>query len=659
VSAIRSRLVLLCIVVAAGAVAPAAGANPVPPGATWTEEYFPSGDGTSLHADVLRPKGLPADARTPVILTVSPYLNHSTDRRTTQPLTYDATNEGPSPRFFDFLTAGRVLERGYTYVMVDLRGTGGSGGCNDWGGPGEQMDVKAAVEWAASRPWSTGKVALYGKSYDAWTGLMGLAQRPRGLAAVIAQEPVVSGYLYLYMNRVRFSTSLTIPVSFSATDATPGSLNDSPQYILNSPPIPPCYALMAALDQQSDPEAAFWRVRDLVDKVKGNSTPTFLNEGFLEDNTKPDQVFDLWNNLTGPNHAWFGQFKHIRGNELELIGRKTWVAEAMRFLDHHVRGVPLIDAPTDKDPKVTVEAATGKWRGEERWPPEDVRELTSPLTTGSYTDDGENQGTGPTGGNGLWTFSQPLPHPAHIAGTPHITVDVSTTLPEANLVANVYDVDRSGKSTMISRGAFLVPRTGRYSFELYGQDWPLAAGHRIGVLISAANAEWWTHIPLGGTVTVNGGSIELPFLTYERSEFIDGKPTPALSAFRDAAPFNVGSGVITAATKAFALPPKLLPAPKRKNAAKNRTGRRLTAQLGLARGARRTLVVHGRAPSGARVTVELLSGRRVVATRRVRARVGAYRTRVRVRRSGRYAARVTARIKRQTLRATARARRVG
>ena len=40
---------------------------------------------------------------------------------------------------------------------VDLRGFGGSSGCLDWAGPGEQADVKAAVEWAASQPWSTGQ----------------------------------------------------------------------------------------------------------------------------------------------------------------------------------------------------------------------------------------------------------------------------------------------------------------------------------------------------------------------------------------------------------------------------------------------------------------------------------------------------------------------
>ena len=63
------------------------------------------------------------------------------------------------------------MERGYTYVMVDLRGFGGSDGCLDWAGPGEQSDVVNAVQWAASQPWSTGKVGMYGKSYDGVTGL--------------------------------------------------------------------------------------------------------------------------------------------------------------------------------------------------------------------------------------------------------------------------------------------------------------------------------------------------------------------------------------------------------------------------------------------------------------------------------------------------------
>ena len=53
-------------------VAPATAA-PVPDGAVHSEHYFPSGDGTSLHADVFRPAG--RKDKVPVILLVSPYTS--------------------------------------------------------------------------------------------------------------------------------------------------------------------------------------------------------------------------------------------------------------------------------------------------------------------------------------------------------------------------------------------------------------------------------------------------------------------------------------------------------------------------------------------------------------------------------------------------------
>jgi putative CocE/NonD family hydrolase len=82
-------------------------------------------------------------------------------------------------RFTDFVERAKLMQRGYTFVIVDLRGFGGSAGCLDWGGPGEQADVKAAVKWAATELEGTsGAVGMYGKSYDGVTGLIGLAQRP-------------------------------------------------------------------------------------------------------------------------------------------------------------------------------------------------------------------------------------------------------------------------------------------------------------------------------------------------------------------------------------------------------------------------------------------------------------------------------------------------
>ena len=654
----RGRLILLCAL-ALAAVAPAsAQASEPPAGSTWTEEYFRSGDGVNLHADVLRPSGLPANAKTPVVLTVSPYTNHATDKEET----YNPNAAGPSSRFFDFLEQAKLFDRGYTYVMVDLPGTGGSGGCNDWGGPSEQAATKAAVEWSASQPWSTGKVALYGKSYDGWTGLMGLAQRPKGLAAVVSQEPVVSGYLYYTCTACASSTRVATPVLFSVTDATPGTFSDTPTYFSNSPPNPACYAAMIGLSQQFDEQSAFWQARDLVDKVKGVTTPTFLNQGFLEDNTKPDRVFDLYNNLAGPKRAWYGQWDHVRGTDNDgkyyAIGRNTWVEEAMRFLDHHVRGLPLADAPTDRDPPIVVNSFDGKWRGEQSWPPADTRYFKSALKGGSYTDDNGNAGTGPGAGNGIWTVSQPLPHAAHLAGMPKIEFD-ATGIPAANFVANVYDVYPSGKTVLISRGAHLLGLDSHYAFDLYGEDWPLAAGHRIGVLMSASNSEWWTHIPTQTPVTISNASISLPFLAYKRDKFLDGRRPAKLDGYVEGAPFDLAADVLSSAVQSFTLPPALTKAPAAKKKTKRSTNR-LTARLGALRsgGRLRGVVVYGDVAKGARVTVKLLRSGKVVATRRARTKVNAYRLRFSGLRPGRYSARVTAKVGRKTLRARASARRV-
>ena len=174
--------VLATAIAALASGAAAASAAPVPANADWTESYITEADGTKLHADVLRPKGLPDDATTPVILSIGPYFNHSGQTGPAGPVegtTFDPTAPaGPSDRFLDFVNGAHLMDRGYTFVMVDLRGFGGSSGCLDWVGPGEQADVKSAVQWAASQPWSTGKVGMYGKSYDGVTG-----PRRRGRAA--------------------------------------------------------------------------------------------------------------------------------------------------------------------------------------------------------------------------------------------------------------------------------------------------------------------------------------------------------------------------------------------------------------------------------------------------------------------------------------------
>ena len=542
--------------VAAAALAalalPAAAQAYVPKDADWQETYISTPDGHKLHADVLRPKGATDADKTPVIITISPYTNHSG-----QTTDYDPSLSGPSARFQDFEDGADPFAKGYTYVIVDLPGFGGSSGCTDWGGPEEQGAVKDAVEWAAAQPWSTGKVGTYGKSYDAWTGLMALAQQPHGLSAVVSQEPVYSGYTYEYMNGVRTTGTWNFEgASFDAVNIKPGTQNDTTDYQLNSAPTTPwCYGTNAGLQLQDDPESGFWKVRNLIPAVKGVTTPLFMTQGFLEDNTKPDGAWDFFNNVAGPKRAWFGQWDHVRGNDKVgnklAMGRAGWFDEVMRFYDTYLKG----ETPAVQDPTIAVESGDGTWRSEEQWPPADSRMFTTTLRPSSYADDNGNRGTGSGAGNGIWTISAPLSSAVHLAGVPHVVVDTQTTLPNANLVVDVYDIDAAGKAILVNRGAQLLRSGGLVSFDLYGNDWPIAAGHRIGVLVTGSNSEWWTHVPTQQTVIVKQARIQLPFLTQPRTSNLSGTPSVKLTSYKASAGFTVDQATLAAMEAPFNLPP--------------------------------------------------------------------------------------------------------
>jgi uncharacterized protein len=529
------------------------------PDAIWTQHYLPAGEGfdslTQLHADVLRPVDADGEAQ-PVILTVSPYTNRS--GATTDYAPFAST---PSNRFFDFLRESDALGQGYTYVMVDLPGFGGSGGCNDWGGVREQGAVVAAVEWAASQPWSNGNVALIGKSYDAWTGLMGVANAPEGLAAVIAMAPVYAGYRYLYSDGVRFLNSVATPALFTAIDAKPGPADGDVTYAANGAPQAWCYGVNIGLQQQDDPQADYWVERDLLPTSAGSDIPVFLTQGFIETNTKPDAAFSYWNSLDlgEGSRAWFGQFDHDRGNDRcangrFCTGRSDFITEAMAFLDTHLKGVDAEDSGLADIPTVAVQDNLGRYRAEAQWPPADVVELTTALRSGTYSDDNGNRGSGGTSA-GLVSVSEPLAHDVWLSGEPTISLTATTQVQRANLVGNVYDVAPDGRGVLVSRGALLLRGTGaqEVTLPMYGQDWLVREGHRLAVVVSGANSEWWTHVPTRTSVAVADAAVTLPFLTEQRTEFLEGQASPRLESWLANRRTTIPASALSAPTP-FTLP---------------------------------------------------------------------------------------------------------
>ena len=124
-------------------------------------------DGVRLDADVWAPD---APGRFPVLLMRQPY-----GRRIASTLVY------AHPAWY--------AAQGYVVAVQDVRGTGTSEGEFALF-EAEEADGAAAVAWAADLPGSTGRVGMYGFSYQGNTQLLALA----GGAALGALAPAMAGW---------------------------------------------------------------------------------------------------------------------------------------------------------------------------------------------------------------------------------------------------------------------------------------------------------------------------------------------------------------------------------------------------------------------------------------------------------------------------------
>lgn len=525
--------------------------NPrVPAGAAWTEAYFPSSDGSAvqLHADVLRPANLAPDARTPVILSVGPYFAHIG-----QTGNDGFSGTGPSARFNDLIVGADLMARGYTVVLVDLRGFGGSTGCLDWVGPGEQADVKAAIAWSASQPWSTGKVGLYGKSYDASTGLVGADLQTPGLAAVVAQEPVWNMYNYLYTNGVpRFNRILT-PEAYNSIAALPGMPDDSAQYKANAAyeqSNPNCFTDNIANNQDPNPDSAYWRARDLAANAAGSAVPLFVTQGFLEVNTKPEDMQVYLDNHSGPERGWLGPWDHVRGNDVVggrlAMGRAGWFAEVMRFYDQYLKGV----APTVQDPAFAIQDSLGAWRAQPSWPVSS-RTARVPILPGAYQDgvQGGAQLTGPPAGakwdmenfparpgpmrrttgtdTSYFTWTQPLAGDLRLTGTPQVSLNMRG---QGNVMVQLWDVAPDGTGVMFAEQVSLVS-SGKVEFDVEDVEWTLRAGHQLAVEVGTV--ETYDHVPSPSfqRITVLSGQLALDLQNPRFDVATQGQRSPWLDQY--------------------------------------------------------------------------------------------------------------------------------
>jgi len=535
-------------------------AAPVPDGYTYQSHWYTSHDGIQLHAGVFLPADRAEDERHPVLMNIGPYTAPNGGALGGN-LT-GIVNRNPELFSHPGMRDGR-----YAYLQVDVRGFGGSEGCFEYYMPNEALDAKASIEWAASQPWSTGKVGLWGKSYDGAQQVLAMAADPEGLAAAVIQAPGLSAYTALWHQGVHYATGRYATTGVYTADdlMAPQNLDTigSPEYAraalspaTSLPGNPTCRTdALVGMNVIRDRDDDFWTSKEAYKDAAGSDVPAFWVHGFWDANTKPVHV-DIWESLTGPKQAWFGQFTHIRGHENGVGRRDFFLDEAFRFLDEHVRGI----APAIDDPAVTVQSGNGegRWRAEDAWPPADAEAWAMPVRPGAYTDEPGNNGTGSSAGQGHWTVTEALPHAAHLAGEPVLTATIDSLVPYTHTVAHVYDIAPDGTAHLVTRGAIATGEVGReeISLTLYPQDWVFAAGHRIGVHLSGSDDAWYSPGVSMTEVTVEDGQVELPLLRYVRDEFLEGGRSNGMGGTT-----RVSAETLDAATITTAPPPAQQPRP--------------------------------------------------------------------------------------------------
>lgn len=169
--------------------------------------YIRLPDGTNLATRIVLPAGLESGEKVPAILETTRYgtlVKPGPALRALTALGLARLGVGgvpvPHPTKVDYARYSAhlrgtgsymdaLLEAGYAFVGVDVRGTGASGGTRDmeWSVE-EQGDVRTVIDWIVAQPWSDGRVGTLGVSYSGNTAE----------AAAASGHPALKGAALLY-----------------------------------------------------------------------------------------------------------------------------------------------------------------------------------------------------------------------------------------------------------------------------------------------------------------------------------------------------------------------------------------------------------------------------------------------------------------------------
>lgn len=506
-------------------------------------------DGTILAGTVYVPN-VPAGTKVGTVLNLSPYWG--TGAEPTDDVRYGDRLRGR----WDWFT-----QAGFAFAAVNLRGTGDSGGCMQWGGKLDQSDAYAIVQALSAQPWSNGRVGMFGFSFDGWSPYMAVAAHPPALKAIVP----VSGIIDLWSLLTRNGAPIIVGPAVSAIwigQTTSGVNNRASGREARWSP-----------DQVACPRFGPEQAEQLSTVWNGDRSPYWEERSYREEIAKSDVAVFAVNGLrparfNGINPLSPTQLPYAgEGHILQFEGLWDLLEPGRRQLlvgqwDHGYPGLPeegynpakgeaffrplVIDwfdrylnyeDPRSRDNTVLYQDTTFTWRKSGAWPPAD-RDVSLPLTGAAIAGPrtavpaeseqsfqsgvhqfGRDPGPTACGTEQVAYTSPPLAHDVHLAGNFTAQLRLTSTLPDGNLAAFLYadsDDDICNASPVRELGRALTDLR-HWEYDGYGSDFPVLLPTTVPLLsqpfaVTARQGERLVLV-IGGDATELLPDPRKPFLT--------------------------------------------------------------------------------------------------------------------------------------------------
>jgi putative CocE/NonD family hydrolase len=417
-------------------------------------DYLTLSNGTRLAYDLILPtrKGVPAGKPLPVLFKYTPYLRTFTifdqagnniiadlfdlgwKEKAMLRVRYWLSDRG---HLMDPLFRTKYLENlvkhGYAVLVVERPGTGASFGVMNASFEVGAEEVNEILNWAAAQNWCSGKIGMYGDSFQAMIQFAGAAAGNPHLKAIF---PASSGFdtynSVTYRGGVHnktFASFFSWSTSFLEKVPTPvdsdkdGSLlAQARKERIGSTLAKQGEILLTKFpfrDSTTSDGSRFWErpgnLYPLLGQINQAGVPVYMTTGWYDLFSGADDMFLWYANLTGPRRLVIRPADHsqVEKDQFDL----DHGAEAHRWFDYWLKG---IDNGILNEPPIHYyvmgAAKKDSWRTSDHWP------LAKQKLTPFYFGEGKTGSVASINDGSL----RPEP-PTHKDAADAYTVDYSTT----------------------------------------------------------------------------------------------------------------------------------------------------------------------------------------------------------------------------------------